>query len=222
MCLLGGRAAWRDTKVPSPFGVAIRKFRDTGTRLHVSLSADLSSLARERGGTSGYQTSECKCTYWRISRLTSTYASSTAQRKYVSPRFGPRDTYLPWSDFDDPWRALAWAMKMVVLPLNTACSWCCEFEGQIGVGGLLGTLECCRRARVSESYVALTPTAALIHGGERSTVSEVRGSRPVGTPIRTLPTIAGRWAFVATGVGTARMGRSAADAQLSRPHSAAG
>jgi hypothetical protein len=48
------------------------------------------------------------------------------------------DLHKRWSDFDDPWRALAWAMKMVVLPLNTALSWCCELEGQIGVGGRLG------------------------------------------------------------------------------------
>jgi hypothetical protein len=44
-------------------------------------------------------------------------------------------------------------MKMVVLPLNTDPPCCCELEGQIGVGGLLGTLECCRRARVSESHL---------------------------------------------------------------------
>ena len=46
------------------------------------------------------------------------------------------DQRLCRSDFDDPWRALAWAMKMVVLPLSAAASWCCELEGQIGVGGL--------------------------------------------------------------------------------------
>ncbi len=61
-----------------------------------------------------------------------------------------------------PSGALAWAMIMVVFSLNTDPLWCCELEGQIGVGGLLGTLECCRRARVSESYVALTPTVTPI------------------------------------------------------------
>ena len=56
----------------------------------------------------------------------------------------------------------SWPDRRPRISLSTAASWFCEFEGEIGVGGLLGTLECCRRARVSESHVALTPTAAPI------------------------------------------------------------
>ena len=51
-------------------------------------------------------------------------------------RTSAKNMHFLWSDFDDPWRALALAMKMVVLPLSAAASWCCELEGQIGVGGL--------------------------------------------------------------------------------------